>query len=88
MPENPYGLEVVLEDLVILEDRDRPVDAENRERKGLPESVEIPVILEDLEKMARKEIADMRFLKFLKEQFSNEILLYFFIKYIRNFLIQ
>ena len=69
MPENPYGLEVVLEDLVILEDRDRPVDAENREHKDLPESAEIPVILEDLEKMARKEIADMRFLKF-----SNEIL--------------
>ena len=67
MPENPYGLEVVLEDLVILEDRDRPVDAENREHKGFQASVEIPVILEDLEKMARKEIADMRFLKFLKE---------------------
>ena len=67
MPENPYGLEVDLEDLVILEDRDRPVDAENREHKDLPESGEIPVIPEGLEQMARKEIADMRFLKLSKE---------------------
>ena len=67
MPENQCGLEVVREDLVILEDRDRRVDAENREHKGLPESVEIPVTLEGLEKMARKEIADMRFLKFSRK---------------------
>ena len=60
MPENQCELEVVREDLVILEDRDQPVDAENLEHKGLPESVEIPVTPEDLEKMARKEIADMR----------------------------
>ena len=65
LPVSQYGLEVVLEDLVILEDRDQPVDVENREHKDLPESVEIPVTPEELEKTARKEIADMRFLKFL-----------------------
>ena len=67
MPENQCGQEVVREDLVILEDRDQPVDAENLEHRGLPESVEIPVTPEGLEKTARKEIADMRFLKFLNE---------------------